>query len=180
MKFVQPIRDPKDIEAMKQDLMHQSYRNYFLFVFGINVGLRISDILPLQVKHVRNRTHGVLKEQKTGKARRFLINQQLREEIEKYTEGMDDEDYLFPSRLTGLPIKRVQAYKILSRAGKRIGLEEVGTHTLRKTFGYHYYTQKGDIVMLQKIMNHSSQQITLDYIGIGPDQIDSSLEDFYI
>lgn len=41
MKIVQPIRDKEKIEDMKQVLKHESYRNYFLFVMGINTGLRI-------------------------------------------------------------------------------------------------------------------------------------------
>jgi integrase len=54
---VDPVRDPDDIRAMKEYLPHQSYRDYVLFKFGINFGLRISDILPLRVMDVRNTEH---------------------------------------------------------------------------------------------------------------------------
>ncbi|PEB90278.1 site-specific integrase, partial [Bacillus toyonensis] len=45
MNFVQPIRDPEQIQQIKEYLKEKSERNYILFVMGINTGLRISDIL---------------------------------------------------------------------------------------------------------------------------------------
>lgn len=178
MKIVQPIRDKEKIEDMKQVLKHESYRNYFLFVMGINTGLRISDLLPLKVKDVRNKTHISIKVKKVDKNKRFMINSMLRKEIEQYTKGMNDEDYLFKSTRNNKPIQRVQAYKIINRAAEKVGLEEIGTHTLRKTFGYHYYKQTKDVAMLQEIFNHSSPSVTLRYIGITQDEIDKSLENF--
>lgn len=178
MKTVQPIRDIEKIEEIKKILKHESYRNYFLFVMGINTGLRISDLLPLKVKDVRGKTHIVIREKKTGKSKRFLINTTLRKEISEYTESMADEEYLFKSTRSNKPIQRVQAYKILNRACKKVGLEEIGTHTLRKTFGYHHYKFHKDVALLQEILNHSSPSVTLRYIGITQDEMDKSLEDF--
>jgi len=118
-------------------------------------------------------------ESKTNKTKRLFINKQLRSDIEKYIEGMDPEDYLFPSRKGGR-ITRIQAYNILSDAGKAVGLEKIGTHTMRKTFGYHHYLKFKDVAILQQIFNHSSQSVTLRYIGIAQDEIDATLSDFYL
>jgi integrase len=52
MNFVQPIRDPEKIEAIKQFLKERNERNYILFLIGVNTGLRISDILKLKVSDV--------------------------------------------------------------------------------------------------------------------------------
>lgn len=178
MKEVQPIRSTEKIAEIKNLLKHDSYRDYFLFVMGINTGLRISDLLPLQVKDVRNKTHITIKEKKTDKNKRFIINSALRSEIEEYTANLHDEDYLFPSKRTKNPIQRVQAYKILNKVAEKVGLDEIGTHTLRKTFGYHYYKKTKDVAMLQEIFNHSAPSVTKRYIGITQDEIDKSLEDF--
>lgn len=72
MEFVQPIRDPKQIQAIKKILLAQSTRNHLLFVLGINCGLRISDILQLRVGDVVNdrgkpRPFYELRERKTKK-----------------------------------------------------------------------------------------------------------------
>jgi integrase len=178
MRMVQPIRDKEKIAAMKAELLKTGRRNWFLFVFGINTGLRISDILKLKVKDVKGKSHLMIYEQKTGKYKRFKINRELQQHILSYTANMDDEEYLFKSLRSPFPIKRIQAYKILNRAAKKIGISEIGTHTLRKTFGYHFYQRTKDVALLQEIFNHSSPSITLRYIGINQDLIDKAVDDF--
>ncbi|MCL2591954.1 MAG: site-specific integrase [Defluviitaleaceae bacterium] len=182
MNTVEPIRDTKKIAEIKNYLLHQNHargrRNCFLFVLGINTGARVSDMLSFKVKNVLD---SVLEysESKTKKTKRFPINEQLRIEIEQYTEGMRAEDFLFPSKKGGR-ISRIQAYNILSAAGRAVGLEKIGTHTMRKTFGYHHYKRFKDVALLQEIFNHSSQSVTLRYIGIAQDDIDATLKDFYL
>lgn len=180
MNTVQPIRDKEIIEKFKNELLKKGSRDYILFVIGINTGLRISDILPLKVKDVKGVTHIKILEKKTSKAKRFKINPYLRSEIDKYIENMNDDDYLFPSRKGSKPITRVQAYRILNDVAEKLGIEEVGTHTLRKTFGYWHYQQYKDVAILQEIFNHSAPSITLRYIGINADIIDNSIDNFYL
>jgi len=174
---VQPIRQIPKIEELKTILLKQSYRDYFLFIFGINTGLRISDILTLQVKDVCNSSHIIISEQKTGKTKRFMINNELRSEIIRYTENMKDDEYLFHSKKGG-HIGRVQAYTLLNNAAKKAELKEIGTHTLRKTFGYHFYQKTKDVALLQNIFNHSAPSVTLRYIGINQDIVDAAVENF--
>lgn len=181
MNTVQPIRDKNKIEQMKIELLKSGYRNYMIFVIGINTGLRISDILKLTVSDVKDKTHIMIKEQKTSKEKRFLINSFLRQEIDKYINGMNDKDYIFKStRGENAPITRIQAYRILNEAAQKCGLNEVGTHTLRKTFGYWHYKQYKDVAILQDIFNHSAPSVTLRYIGINDDIKDKTIENFYL
>ena len=72
------------------------------------------------------------------------------------------------------------AYKILRDAAAHVGLENIGTHTLRKTFGYHFYKQYKNVALLQKIFNHSDPQVTLRYIGIDQDEMDYAMRNFKI
>ncbi|KXT73265.1 site-specific recombinase (phage integrase family) [Streptococcus sp. DD10] len=186
MKKVEPIRDLDDIERMKKYLRSKSERNYVLFMFGIYSGLRVSDIIPLQVKQVTVDRIEV-KETKTGKVRRFPINPALRKSINQYIKDNDlqDYDYLFPSkkkvRSDGVRIThigRVAAYQILKEAADHIGLVHIGTHSMRKTFGYHHYKQNGNVAALMEIFNHSSPDITLGYIGYKQDELDASMLSF--
>lgn len=181
MELVQPIRDKKQIEIMKEELLKRGYKNYMLFIIGINTGLRVSDILDLKVKDVKDRTHIDLIEQKTGKHKRFLINQMLKRDIDQYINNMTDDDYLFQSQKgDNKPISRVQAYRILNNAAVKIGLRDIGTHTMRKTFGYWHYKQYKDVAILQDIFNHSAPSVTLRYIGINDDVKDKTIENFYL
>lgn len=178
LNIVEPIRDRAKIEAMKQSLLRQSRRNYFLFVLGINIGLRISDIIPLKVRDLQS-SHIVIRESKTGKNVRFLINNQLRSEINDYTAGWSPDAYIFPSKKGGY-IGRVQAYNILNTAAQEVGLTHIGTHTLRKTFGYFHYKRYKDVALLQTLFGHAAPSITLRYIGITQDEIDDTLADFFL
>lgn len=180
MNTVQPIRDKDIIEKFKRELLKRNYRDYMMFIIGINAGLRISDILSLKVKDVREQTHIKINEKKTGKLKRFKINLHLKGEIDNYITGMSDNDWLFPSRKGDKPITRVQAYRILNDVAEKIGIQEVGTHTMRKTFGYWHYKQYKDVAILQEIFNHSAPSITLRYIGINSDIIDNSIDNFYL
>lgn len=181
MKEVQPIRDKNKIEEMKSELLKKGLRDYTLFIIGINTGLRISDLLDLKVEDVKNKSHIILTEQKTGKNKRFMINRQLREDIDKYINNMGSNEYLFQSQKgKNKPISRVQAYRILNNAASKIGLDEIGTHTLRKTFGYWHYKQYKDVALLQELFNHSAPSVTLRYIGINQDAMDKTIRDFYL
>lgn len=181
MKTVQPIRDKKKIEAMKTLLKAKNEKYYIMFRIGINVGLRVSDILKLTVGDIRLRDHVTIIEQKTNKHKRFLIPKTLQKELAAYikSNNMEDEEYLIQSRKgDNKPISRVQAYRVLNDVANQIGLEEVGTHTMRKTFGYWHYKKNKDVAILQDIFNHSAPSITLRYIGITDDMKDDSLKDF--
>jgi len=176
---VEPIRDIGKIQEIKDYLLHRSFRDYFLFVFGINSGLRISDILPLRVLDVKYTKHLKIKERKTKNIRKIIITHVLKNEIDKYTYRMADSDYLFPSQKGNKPISRIHAWQIINTAAKACGVEgAIGTHTLRKTFGYHFYQQSKDVAMLQYIFGHSSPSITLRYIGINDDMVDEALLNF--
>ena len=178
IRNVQPLRTIQEIEDMKYFLSRYcSARDCFMFTFGINTGLRVSDIVPLRVKDVQNKKHVSIIEKKTQKTKRFLLPKTLREEIEDYTRDMEPDDYLFASRKGGGPISTTQAYRALVKAGNMMDREDIGTHTMRKTFGYMYYRRTKDIAFLQEIFNHSSSRVTKRYIGIVQDEIDATLED---
>ncbi|HZG16936.1 MAG TPA: site-specific integrase [Candidatus Bathyarchaeia archaeon] len=178
MNYVEPIRDKAKIKAMKKVLKQQSPRDHFLFVLGINTGLRISDLLKLRVCDVRGKTHIQIKEQKTSKKKHFKINEKLHKAIERYTDGMRNDDFLFASEQFKRPLTRSRAYQIIRGAARQVGLSNIGTHTCRKTFGYHFYQRTKDVATLQQLFNHSHPSITLRYIGINQDMMDQAVDDF--
>lgn len=180
MELVQPIRDREIIKKVKDILKRNGYRDYLLFVAGINTGLRISDLLVLKVSDVRDRDHIVIKEKKTGKTKRFLINNCFKLNLVGYIDPMANTDFLFQSRNgDNKPLTRMQAYRIINGACRQAGIkDQIGTHTLRKTFGYHHYQQYKDVAILQDIFNHSAPSVTLRYIGINDDIKDKTMQGF--
>lgn len=191
MNSVEPIRDIKTIKSIRSILKSQSIRNELLFIFGINVGLRISDILILKIEDLVKlnfktvKDYVIITEKKTGKTKKFYIGDIVKKVIENYireVSNLDMSNYVFQSRKgENMPITRQQAYRILNNAAEMIGLVEkdekgviisgeIGTHTLRKTFGYHAYQNGSSLELLMDIFNHSSKSQTLRYIGITEEQ----------
>jgi integrase len=180
VNFVQPIRDLEIINDIKIHLKETNPRNYMLFLLGINTGFRISDLLKLRVRDV-NGTHISIREKKTNKQKRQLITPELRSELRWYLDGMESHEYLIKSRQgKNRPIGRSMAYKMLNKIAADFDLVEIGCHTLRKTFGYFFYQQTKDVAMLMKLFNHTSEKITLRYIGIEQDTMDTALKRFKI
>ena len=178
MKCVEPIRDKTQLEELKTALLHCSYRDYMIFNVGINSGLRISDLLQLKVSDVLDKTHFLIVEKKTKKVKRLKIQPEMLEELKVYIKGMKPNEYLFKSQKgENKPLSRVQYWRILNNAAEKVGItESLGCHSMRKTFGYWQYQKNKDVAMLQNLFNHSSQSITLRYIGINNDLMDEAID----
>lgn len=176
MNVVQPIRDQEKINKMYEYLRNRSERDFMLFLLGITVGLRISDLLRLK-KEDLYKPHVTIIEKKTKKTKRFKIPGYIKKYVIPYADSLKEGDYVFKSRQgNNKPIGRSTAYKILNEAARHCRLQEIGTHTLRKTFGYHHYKVNHNVAMLQELFNHSKPEITLRYIGITQEEIDRSVD----
>jgi integrase len=193
MKVVEPIRSAEALaRCFEIAAAHDSKRRKgdklsweLLLVMGFNTGLRISDLVKLRVKDVRGQEYVRVVAQKTGKDTRLKLNRGVRRDIARLTEGRGGDEWLFQSRqrVSGTKfrkaISRQRAYQIINRVARAAGIEErIGCHTLRKTFGYHYYKQYHDEVGLQRILGHDNRRDTLVYIGITADEIDEKLAGF--
>ena len=175
-KEVEAIKSVRNISKIKQFLLgKKNKRDYLLFVLGINVGLRIGDLLILKVSDVLDETGNIKKvlnitEQKTKKKKELELNNAAREAIKLYLEelaGFDDKTFLFPSRKSSGALTTRSAHKIIKTTLRELGIKgNYGTHSLRKTFGYHRYNSGVKLETLQKLFNHSSASTTLSYIGI--------------
>lgn len=173
MEYVEPIKDIRSINEIKKELKEQSQRDLLLFVFGINTGIRVSDLLSLKVCDVWDGGEAkeflVLAPSKNHEEQTIYLNNSVREELKIYLAEFPPQchDYLFKSKKNDLPITRQQAYRIINTAAKKVGIPgKIGTHTPRKTFGYHAYRKGIAISIIKGIYQHHSSAETLKYIGI--------------
>ena len=179
MNFVEPIREAETVKDIGEYLKGKEEKFFVMYSIGIYSGLRISDILKLKVRDVKGKTEIKVREQKTGKEKIFPVNVQLAPVIDAYCKDKKNWEYLIPStKKAAKPVSREYAYRVMHEAGQRFGLEHLGTHTLRKTFGYHFYLQTKDIVLLMRILNHNDQSKTLRYIGIEQTTINEAMRKF--
>jgi integrase len=169
---VEPIRHLKDIKAIKR-LLQDSPRDFCLFTLGINTNLRASSLLAITAVMVRNQEELVLKEKKRGKERRITLNTITRKAIQRLLDSRDydDDDRLFQGQRGPLTVPTVN--RLVKGWCKVINLKgNYGSHTLRKTFGYHQRVTFGrGLPELMTVFNHSTQKQTLDYLCVQPEEI---------
>lgn len=181
---VKPLRSRQQIEDFKWALKRFcSERDYIFFLIGINTGLRISDILAIKTQDItslarRKQKSFIVKEGKTKKPRTINLSN-IWDEVYSYAQGVTSQ-WLFPSRKGDKPISTTQAYRQMQTAAHFAEIPSIGTHTMRKTFGYWFYKRTLDVAKLQMILNHSKPEVTLRYIGITDEEIDESLDDFVL
>lgn len=176
-------------------------RNYTLFICGVTLGLRVGDLLRLTVDDVWDCEHNcprrrvIIINEKTGKRTNDLITPLAAGAITTLIEEMRGRTMnvlkpgwpLFQSMRSpkGVPqpLDETQVWRILNQAAKECGIKEhISTHSLRKTYGYaanHAMTEAGlpagqVMETLQNKFHHSSQSITMRYIGLSQEQIDAT------
>lgn len=182
--MVEPIKNKKKIDAFLKQLKGTNERDWLLAKLQLNLGLRICDVVDVKVGDIMKnkstfKSYFSLTETKTRKGKVIKLNDSIKKVIKDYVKSNDLEmdDYLFTSRKTKdgekHHISTTQAYRIFKDAADAVGIENFGTHSLRKTWGYFSYTaSKYNIGLIQKMFNHSSPAITLRYIGIDQEQQD--------
>ena len=200
MEFVHPIRDNEQVHEIEKRLeerkdTEKGWRQYMLFELGIYTGLRISDLARLKVDDVRGRDILTMREKKTKKQTSLPLSKKIQRIIRNELKGLPGDQYIFlsphktkptkkhPERRAGLaqPISRKTAYNYVNDIANEIGISfQIGCHTLRKTFGYHFYKKTGKIGLLTIWFNHSSEEVTKRYIGINLDELAGYVKNFEI
>ncbi|MGO9530951.1 MAG: tyrosine-type recombinase/integrase [Syntrophobacteraceae bacterium] len=174
---VEPVKAAKDIKAIKK-LLATSPRDYALFTLGINTNLRASDLLRLTVGQVRNvkpMDEIEMKERKTGKRRRISLNKSCVDAIHALLKSRlySDDEPIFSGQRGPLTVPSVN--RLVKQWCRIVNLKgNYGSHSLRKTWGYHQRVTFGrGLPELMVCFNHSSERQTLDYLCVQPEEIKS-------
>lgn len=180
MKGTRPLSKDEIIEVKEQFYGTFEIRNRALFMLGISVGGRISELLALLIEDVWQNERPVRdllfsKDKVKGKenSRMIPINSDGQQAIEKLiawhlkrSGDLKRKRALFPSRKGG-PLSRSQAHRILSSAFAKAGLNgKLATHSLRKTFAQRIYDASGDIFLVKELLGHKSVETTKQYLGV--------------
>lgn len=181
----------KHIEEAERDVQRQiAWRNKLLFVIGINVGLRASDLRRLKWSFFIDTDklgQRYFKEKYTmfAKKQRKYVDMYFNEVVYKVVENFlklypveNLDSYLFASRKGNEPICESSLWRIIKDTAEEAGIKQnIGSHSLRKTFGYWTYKKNpNSVAVLQKIFNHSSESITLCYIGITDEKVKETFD----
>lgn len=176
---VLPIKDTNTLHEVEDTLLHNfkyGRRNYTIFKLGLVTMLRISDLLALRRNEVFDsdgsiKSNAYIVDKKTGKHNILYLKPAIYD-LSLYNKWLKDNypnsEWLFPS--SQHPDQHVsikQFYKVIRHVGDLLGIDYLGTHTMRKTGAYRVYVQSNyDIGLVMSLLNHSSQAMTLRYLGL--------------
>ena len=141
---------------------------------------RASDVLNFRWCDILDMSEISVTEKKTKKTRKIMINPSVQQEFLELYELMgrpDRGDYILQSYKDDKPftIQYVNQKLKEFKSRYRIKINHFSTHTFRKTFGRYVYDTNNhsaeSLLLLNKILNHSSIQVTKAYIGITQDEI---------
>ena len=185
-QIVKPIKDSVVLEEVQESLKNDfdaGMRNFTIFQVGKATLLRVSDVLALKKSDVYD-TEGHVKKNaytidKKTKKRNVLYLRPVTKDLEDYYQylkeyqaktGIEifDSPWLFPSyKRPDRHIEGKRYYMIMSKVGKKLGINYLGTHSMRKTGAWRVYEQSGhNIALVMKLLNHSSEKMTLAYLGL--------------
>lgn len=183
-------------EATNNNRKQIAERNKLLFLIGINIGLRASDLRTLKWSFFFNKTNNgelefkefyslkPIKQRKQGKYVKLFFNKTIKKAITNYISKYPIEDldsYLFKSRVGDEAIEVSSLWRIIKNTAIEAGIKQnIGSHSLRKTWGFWAWHNSEDknkaLVILQQCFSHSSTQMTMKYIGI----MSTEIKDMYM
>jgi integrase len=186
MSEVQAVKDLDKVKLISH-LLERRYSKQMADVWniGLNLALRVSDLLSIKFEDIHD-DRLVVKESKTGKLANIKLNQKALDAIKAIQVEHPDHIYLFQSYRNQQSLNRLPnplSRRAVSTAFAMIGEEvniSLGTHSMRKTRGYHLYQSTKDIARVMKMLRHSSEGVTLRYIGITQADVDKDFVDLEI
>lgn len=194
----------EEIELMKQAFLNKidksktptnelmNRRNYALFCMGINIGLRISDLIKLRWcdifdKHWNFKEFTTIQPKKTARFNKYVtiaFNDSFKDaaleyknEVVRLRDLPKFDDYIFWGKMdTDKPVGEKNMNAMLKDTAQNAGIKKnIGTHSLRKTFGYNFFREASDrgyaLKMLQEWFGHDSSDTTLRYIGFTMEEL---------
>lgn len=171
---VRPIKSKEEmglIIGTLRDNFKMGARNEMVWRLGVVSMLRISDLVSLKKADFLD-DFGNLKltvsliERKTGKKREIYLKP-VYPELASYIRTLDDDcPWLFPNEKMTNHIGAHSYYMVLKKVAELNNIKGLGTHSMRKSGAYTIYSQTGNLALVQKLLNHSSQAVTLRYLGL--------------
>ena len=186
MQEVEAVKTVEQRQQVEAHLAGQGVIYADIWKVGVNTALRISDLLSLTMDDVRKLIPDQpalnIKEQKTGKPRKIVVNQSALGVMQRRLTDHPDHTWLFQSdaanrnrREPPKPINRRSVSRVFERVGQKVAPKvALGTHSMRKTRGFAMHKAGRSIESIAKVLNHSSPAVTMRYIGLVQQDIDES------
>lgn len=185
----QPVETYTDRELQvllkKPNLRQCTFTEYKVWVmtnFLLSTGVRQRSLINIKIKDLDIDNSVVyINVTKNRKPLIIPLNRDIKrilQEYLKYRKG-ESEDYLF-CNVFGKQLVRSTVYHSFYEYNKNRGIEKTGMHRYRHTFAKKWVLAGGNVVTLQKILGHSSLDITQNYLNLLVSDIQKEIEEFNI
>lgn len=175
-----PIKDIETINKIKEMYIKKNKkRDLLLFLLAINTGLKLNDLLNLNVKDVKEKEYIEIKQELNNKDKNknkkqqkneIPVNKTIQKLIKEITNKRKPKEPLFISNFGGR-LDRTLVYKTFKEIINELNLKKdekssYSPSSWRKTFGYHYYQKYKDLSFLQYLFSQQTINETIKYIEI--------------
>jgi len=180
MNTVEAVKTKEEIKRV-EDLLRKHGSDLYadLWRIGVNLSLRISDLLALKYDDIKD-GHLTIKEGKTGKKRVIRVNKTAQSLINSRKSTYSDHEYIFEvnsNRAKGKPVSRETVARKFKEIGEIVGVQ-LGTHSMRKSRGWAMYSDGQPIEKIAMVLNHATPAVTMRYLGITGEEILQTYDDY--
>jgi len=153
-----------------------SYKHRMALMTAYSAGLRISEVVKLQVKDIDSERMLIhVREGKRNKDRYTLLSPVLLGMLRHYYWAVRPVSYLFPGRSLDKPISDSQVQRVCREAQGIAGInKQISPHTFRHSFATHLLEAGTDLRVIQALLGHSSPQTTALYTRVSKKLIGST------
>lgn len=148
-------------------------RDRMLLTTTYAAGLRVSEVVALQVSHLDSERMVIRIEQGKGRTDRYaLLSARLLDDLRAYWRVFRPAPWLFPSERPGRPIALRTASRVFHRAKARAGItKRGGIHSLRHAFATHLVEAGCDLHSVQCLLGHRHVETTTRYLHLAPQHL---------
>jgi integrase len=181
MKTVEAL-SKTEIEQVSSLLMRRHKQIYHdVFKVGLQLSLRISDLLSLRYDQLDLDSRELtLIESKTGKTKEIRLNNTAIQIIKRRRNERPKDVWLFQvdsNRSKNRPINRSTVSRVFQDVAITLGLS-FNSHSLRKSRGKAMFDANEPLALISKVLNHSSIESTMRYLGISRKQELTTFDDY--
>ena len=184
MNIVDAVKTSEDTKRVAELLLkHRGQLYADIWMLGVNMALRISDLLAISMDEATSAVRAgklIVKEGKTGKRREIALNATAKGIITRRRASESAATWLFEvnsNRAKGKAVSRISVGRVFKEIGDVIGVN-IGTHSMRKTLGWNMHNAGVPIERICKVLNHSDPSVTMAYIGLDQQTIDDDMHEF--
>lgn len=163
----------KDGEV-EDKLFRANFKVAYALQLQANLGLRVGDVLKLTLNDFIPDGRGSFKlsvtEQKTGKVKDVVVNDNLYNNIKLYTL---ENNIKADEPIVKMSVRNVQMQ--LKIVCDELGINSVSTHSFRKFYAMRLFEDSGyNFEVVRALLNHSNVAITQKYLGVTNEEIEKA------